>query len=244
MKRILFIFISAVFFIFSAGVIQAKEYKLNIIQTPSTETPIKLFNAIAEATNNKVDIEVVPSGRAINSIETKKIDFVFPATIGFDAKKNAQLNYDFSKATISKLVIILYTNKNKPIDVAGLKNGNKKGYVIETTASLSTIFEFDTALTTNIEGSLKKLNYGRIDGFVYTQLSGDEQLRKLPDLKNIKRQLYGITITTCALQKGTSGGDVDQMLIKGLDILRKNGKFGQIMGGDEKAMAVYNDWQP
>jgi ABC-type amino acid transport substrate-binding protein len=224
--------------------IQAKQFKVNIIQTPSTETPVKLLNAIAEATNNTVEIEIVPSARAIIQLESGNIDIVFPATVGFDQKKNAVLKHDFSKAIISKIVIVLYTNKSKPIEIAALKSGNPKGFKVESTASLSNIFEFDTIVSSILEGSFKKLDKGTIDGFLYTQLSGDEQLKKLPDLKNIKRQLYGITVTTCALQKGASGGEADKMLVNGIDILKKNGKFDQIMGQSIKEMAVYNDWQP
>jgi len=222
--------------------VNAKDYKASVYQLPTSDTYVALLKAVAEATNNTITIEVVPAARGLYLVENNQSDFSLPATISNDPKKIAILKFDYSSAMLYKTTFVLYTNKTKKVDIANLKSGNSNKYKIETTASLAELFEFETLPSTNIEGSLKKVDNGTIDGFIYSQTSGDKTLKEL-GLKNIKRELYSKNDLSFAINKGKKGGDADKMLIDGIAKLKANGKFEQIMGALIKS-AEYNDWQP
>jgi polar amino acid transport system substrate-binding protein len=242
MKRKLLLFMLIGLVLISGTIISAKEYKAAVYQLPTSDTYVNLLKAIAEATGNNFDIQIVPSARGVYMVENKQADFVCPATVSADPKKIPTMKYDYSTASLYKTTFVLYTNKSKPIDVAELKKGNSKNFKIETTASLAELFEFDLLPTTNLEGSLQKVDNGSIDGFIYSQTSGDQLLRKLA-LKNVKRQLYSKNDLAFGILKGTKGGEVDKMLANGITKTKASGKFDQIMGVLIKS-ADYIDWQP
>jgi polar amino acid transport system substrate-binding protein len=243
MKKRLIVGVLLSAFVLLAVPLGAEQFKVALVELPSSANIATFFTAMGEATNNTFDVQIVPSARAVYLIDNKQVDIMYPSTHGFDAKKNAAQNHDFSSVTISKAVLVLYSNKNKPVDVADLKKGNTQKRQIETAGSLTGLFEFDPIQSTNVENSLKKIDAGTIDGYIYIQFTGDATIKKL-DLKNIRRDLYGIADTVCALQKGAAGGPADKALTDGLAATKKNGKFLQIMGQYIQGLDVYDDWQP
>jgi hypothetical protein len=230
-------------FVLIAIPLGAETFKVALVDLPSADNIATFFAAMGEATNNTFDVQKVPSARASYLIDNNQVDIMYPSTHGFDAKKNAAQNHDFSSTTISKAVLVLYSNKNKPVAVADLKKGNTQKKQIETVGSLINLFEFDLIQSPNIEASLKRVDTGVVDGFIYIQITGDSTVKKL-GLKNIRRDLYGITDTVCSLQKGAAGGAADKALTDGLAATKKNGKFLQIMGQYTQGLDVYDNWQP
>lgn len=138
---------------------------------------------------------------------------------------------------------MLFTNKAKPVAVADLKNGNAKGYKIETDGSLLDYFPFAVTSSTSMEASLKKLDSGAIDGFLFSQGSADPTLKRL-GLKNIARQYYDTYNAKFLLQKGAQSGPLDSMITEGLTKLKANGKYQEIMGPYLATAAKYVEWQP
>jgi polar amino acid transport system substrate-binding protein len=222
--------------------LNAKDYKVAIFQLPTAESFTELFKAVGEATNNDFEIQIVPPARGVYLIENKLADIFFPATISGDQKKQAGLKFDYSTARVFKAVFVLYTNKNKPVDIGELKKGNPKNYQIETTSSLADLFEFQPLQTTSLEASLKKVDAGTIDGLLYAQEAGDPFLKKL-GLKNINRKLYSKNDISFGIQKGSKGTEIDKMLTDGVEKLRANGKLNQIIAISIKN-SEYDDWQP
>jgi polar amino acid transport system substrate-binding protein len=226
-----------------AGVsVWAQTYKVAIMQLPAANVYRDLMLAIAQEAGAKLDIQVVPVARAVGLVESKVVDIEVPQLISHNPERLRTLRFDYSTDVIYNSAFVLYTNKAKPVDVASLKAGNPKGYLIETDLSDLSSFEFKCSATTNFEASLKKVDSGDVDGFIFTQTTVDPILKRL-GLTNIKRELYDNFQLVCALQKGARGGPVDRMLSIGLRKVRANGQFEKIIGA-YAAAAKYNDWQP
>jgi ABC-type amino acid transport substrate-binding protein len=228
-------------FVFNAFAF-AKEYKVAIMQLPTSESFASFFKAIGDATNNTFDIQIVPPARAIYLIENKQVDIIFPATVSNDSKKQDSSSYVYSIARVFKAIFVLYSNKAEPIDVEELKKGNIPNYKIETTASLADMFEFKPLTTTNLEGSMIKVGKGTIDGFLYAQEAGDPLLTKL-GVQNINRRLYSKNDIAFGIQKGSNETEINKMLNEGVDKLRTNGKLNQILAVSI-TNSEYNEWQP
>ena len=221
----------------------ATTYKVAIMKLPQADSYKNLFAAIGEATGNTFEIEIVPPARASNMIENKLVDVQVPRIQGKSEAYNKTLKFDFANAKVGhKAPFVLYTNKNKPIDINELKNGNPKGYKIETDGSNVKQFGFTASFSSGIKQSLQKLAAGRIDGYLNAQISTDRMLKSLK-LNNIRRQLYDSFDSAFTLQKGQEGGKLDKILEEGIKKLRANGKLQEIMKGSFNS-SKYDEWQP
>ncbi len=74
-------------------------------------------------------------------------------------------------------------------------------YLIETDVAHTLYFPFDTQPSADILSSLKKLELGRIDGFIFADDATDP-LIKANNLQNIQRQLYRRFEVKIVLPKG------------------------------------------
>jgi hypothetical protein len=107
------------------------------------------------------------------------------------------------------------------------------------------MFSFTPLPSTNIVGSLKKVNSGSIDGYIMGVAPTDDILKaSKADYGNIKRQLWEIYDMGFAIQKGARGGPVDKFLSDGMAKMISSGKFKQIMGDGTVGLETYDDWQP
>jgi polar amino acid transport system substrate-binding protein len=235
---ILFIAIFINFNLFST------EYKAAIPQLSpqATATYSNLVKAIFEATGNTIAIQVVPFARSINLVEEKQVDMQFPQIVIPDAKMQESLSFDYSTDNILDQVFVLYTNKSKPILKSDLEKGNKK-FRIETDIAHTNHFNFNISGSPTMDASLKKVDSGAIDGYIFAQNSTDITLKNM-GLKNIKREKFGVFECKFTLLKGTKGGDIDKLISKGLKIIKDNGKFQKIMDSTVKSASTYIEWQP
>jgi polar amino acid transport system substrate-binding protein len=225
-----------------ATTLGAQTYKVALMELPSTPLYRDLTVAIGEEAGVKLEIQVVPVARAIGLVESRQVDLECPQLVSRNAERLRNLPFDYSTEIIYESAFVLYTNKAKPVDLANLKGGNSRGYVIETDLSNLSSFEFTGSPTTNLEGSLRKVDSGAIDGFIFSQTVGDPIVKRL-GLTNIRRQLYDNFPLVYALQKGGRGGPVDRMLTAGLARLRANGRLEKLIGEYARA-SKYVDWQP
>jgi len=242
MKRNLLVFAMLVLGVLS---LSAKDINVVIPQLSpqATETYKQLIVAIIEATGNAAKVQVLPFARCIYLMETGQADVESTIVQLPDQKKWAALKYDYSTVTAVKVAFVLYTNKNKPIDVSDLKQGNPKGYKIETDSGHVNLFGFTAAPSTNIDGSLKKLDAGNIDAYLFAQGSTDAALKRLA-LKNISRQSFDTFNGVFMLTKGGRGGEIDKIVTDGMAKIKANGKYQQIMGGYIAGASNFVDWQP
>jgi hypothetical protein len=203
--------------------VYAQSYKVVIGDIPNVSDGLKLrLTQLAEATGVKFDITLVPMARLAYMIENKQADIGFPIIYLNDKNKIQKLNYDYSSAVFTILDFNLYSNDAKPIDIQTLKKGNSKNYAIEVDVSNISLFEFSAQPSTNIVGSLTKVNGGAIDGYLTAQQTGDPVLEKLK-FTNIKSQLYERFESGFLLQKGAKGGPLDKILVEGVKKLIEKG---------------------
>jgi len=217
-------------------------YKVAIPQLSASSIVEALIKALGEEEGVTMEIQTVPAARALYLLENGQVDILVPKSVITDAAKLAEQNFDYATPVLSRSAYVLYTNKSKNIDPAELKKGNPKGYKIETNTANVDSFEFKALPSSNIEASLKKVDSGVIDGYLYSQISSDAALKGL-GLKTIKRQLYNFSELGFGIKKGGVNGVVDKLLVNGMKRLRANGKFDKIMG-DLIKQGEYDEWQP
>lgn len=205
----------------------AADYKASLAQMPVyAETPKKgvlvdFVKALAAASKKDIDFQVVPFAQSMKDVESGKVDFHMPLIEPLDISK---ANFSLSSATIFHVNFVLYTNKNKPIDMDKLGQAN-----IETDAAHIPYFPFAINSSSSIEGSLKKLNLGHIDGFIFADDASDPIIAS-NKLTNINRQLYKRFDVKIILPKGGTGGATDQFLTDTINTLQESGEFAKIMG--------------
>jgi len=243
MKRRFFIFFIVCLLFLSSFALAAKDYKVAVAQLPTTDSYVALIKAIGEETKNNFNIEVFPMARSVYLIENNQVDFQCPLIENPDPKKAANSKFDYSTTTVYKLVFVLYSNKAKNISAEELKKGNPKNYKIETDIAHVDYFNFSCSGSPSIEASLKKVDSGAIDGFIFSITSSDKMLKSLA-LKNIKRQYFDTFNNKFLIAKGTKGGEIDKMLSDGMTKIKANGKYDQILGSLLKMAEKYDDWQP
>jgi polar amino acid transport system substrate-binding protein len=239
LKKILFI-LFVLFIIFTAIPQDIKEIKISVAQMPvvseSTEKGqfVDLVKAIARVSGVKLNLKVAPFIRSMDNVITGKVDAHMPM-MKSPYIKEEDLNYDLSTVTLYKVNFVLYTNKNKIIKMNNLKN-----YKIETDAAHVGYFDFPVIASSSIEGSLQKVNTGRIDGFIFADFTSDSVIKK-KGLNNIKRKLYKQYEVKFVLPKGQKGKDIDKLLSKAVARLKRTGELTKILSPVD---SPYNNWQP
>jgi len=229
-----------ILFLLLAGIVSAKEYKVVVPQMPEPViAPYKnLINLFPTVSTDTFPIEIVPFARGFYLISEKQADILLPLLEIPDVSKHAALKFDYSTVNIIDIVFVLCSNKSKNVDVAELKKGNPKKFKIETDMAHTDYFSFACTGSTNAEASLKKVDAGTIDGYIFGQPTTNLILKKIP-MKNIKRQYYDTFHMKFLIQKGTKGGELDKKLTVLIEKLKANGKYQEVLKFD-----AYNDWQP
>ncbi len=195
---------------------------------------VDLTKAMAKTSGKAIEIQVVPFNKSMHDLMDGKADFHMPL-IKPENVDEAKLNYANSKETIFHVNFVLYTNKNKPIDKSKLKD-----YRIETDLAHVGYFDFPVKGSTRIDSSLKKVNAGRIDGFIFADFASDPIVKK-EGMKNIHRELYKVFDVKIILPKGEKGKATDAFLTETIEKMRADGSFDKIMSPIDQP---YNDWQP
>jgi polar amino acid transport system substrate-binding protein len=220
---------------------QAADYKVNLAKMPVyAESPekgvlVELSKALATESGKKIDIAVDPFARSMNNVETGKADFHMPL-IAIPDIDMSTLPYDYSTETIFHVNFVLYTKKNSGITKEKLYSGGLK---VETDIAHVPYFDFKVNGSANLIQSLKKVNAGRIDAFIFADFASDPLIKKF-NFTNIRRDLFRVYDVKIILPKGGRGGSVDRFLSETIASMRTKGEFNKIMGIIEKP---YDDWQ-
>lgn len=215
---------------------KAKTWKASLAQMPvyaeSMEKGVlvDLVKAIKKASGQDITYQVVPFARSMNSVETSEVDFHMPLIEPLDMKV---AKFSLSTETIFHVNFILYTKKGSDITP-----GNLDGKNIETDLAHTPYFPFKINASTSIESSLKKLDAGRIDGFIFADQATDPVLKNLK-LVNVKRQLYKRFNVKIILPKA-GAAETDKFLSETIQKLRKDGEYDKIMSVLDMP---YDNWQ-
>jgi polar amino acid transport system substrate-binding protein len=234
MKKVIGLLLVVFMVSFSLAFVQsatAKDLKASLpLLPPLVENADKgilvdLVKAIDEAyPDGSIVIGVYPFKRSMQNVTSGAADFHMPILFNPDVPED-KLDFQHSTETLFKVVFVLYTNKgNKEINP---KNVDK--FKIETDRAHVGYFNFPIQPSDSIEGSLKKVDMGRIDGFIFAMPETDAALNKL-GLKNINRWEYKTFEVKAVLPKGEKGKEIDEILTTSIEKLKQNGKYNQIMG--------------
>ena len=186
---------------------------------------IDLLKAMAEEyKDGTITWEVWPPARAMDNVEKGKADFLMPQLVNPNINPD-KLPFQWSSDIIFKAIFCLYTNKNNK----EINPGNLKKFKIETLNGMESFYDFPVDGSPDMEAGLKKVDMGRIDGWIMAMPESDQTLKRL-GLKNIKRWKFKEYDSGIVLQKGPQGKEVDKILSGLIKNLKANGKYQKIMG--------------
>ncbi len=226
-------------FILLSGICFGKEQpiKVSIGQIPDVSESAEIgvypesIREIEKISGIKIEIKVLPFERSLNMAIKGDSDFHIPlieTDIG-DAP------YFFSSEILHRIAFVIYSNKNNPVDKDHLEDK-----IIETDSYHVKLFPFKTIPSTCVECSLKKVNSGRIDGYVYASFAADKVIRA-EKLYNIHRELYKNYKVKALIAKTKRAKYIDQFLTKYISMLKKNGTWKIYYEPEDNR---YTHWQP
>jgi polar amino acid transport system substrate-binding protein len=228
-------------FILTAAVsAYAMDYNASLAKMPgyaeSTEKGIlvDLVKAISSESGGNMNLVIEPFARSINNVVSGKADFHMPL-IAIPDVDTATLGYDYSTETIFHVNFVLYTKKGSGITIDKLKDSK-----VETDMAHLPYFNFPVTGSSNLELSLKKVNAGRIDAFIFADFASDPLVKK-NNFTNIKRDLFKVYDVKIVLPQGGKGGKTDTFLSETIAKLRTNGTYDKIIGPID---VPYDNWQP
>lgn len=195
---------------------------------------VDLLKMWAKATGDTIAIKVYPFKRSLENAISGEADFHLPM-IKNPYKTADELGFDYSTTSVFNVNFVLYTNKDKPIDIDNLAK-----YKITTDGAHVDFFDFKIGADFSIESALKKLSLGRIDGFIFADTETDLILKKL-GLRNIKRELYKVYDVHAVLPKGTKGKDADKMITEAMQKVSSTAEYQNLMA---PLTIEYDNWQP
>ncbi|MCC7150837.1 MAG: transporter substrate-binding domain-containing protein [Rubrivivax sp.] len=213
----------------SPALAAGKNWKVSLAQMPgyaeSTDKGVlvDLVKALEKVSGDKVELQVVPFSRSMTDVQGKKVDLHMPL-IQLPGSETGTPKFDYSKETIFHVNFALYSNKSVDVSPATASK-----FKVETDQAHVDYFDFPIVASSNIESSLKKVNAGRVDGFIFADVASDP-IVKAAALTNIKRQLYKRFDVKVVLPKGERGGAADKWLTENIGKLRASGEYNRIMG--------------
>lgn len=229
---------SVLFIIFFIHTTQADTFKANLpdLLLEQSEKPKEFLNLVylwAEILGNDIKVEYYPFKRSVSNVVNKQADFHFPL-IRNPYKSSSELGFDYSTTVITNVDFVLYTRKDRRVDI-----DNLSAYKIATDAAHTDLFNFPIEGIFSVDGALKKLNSGRIDGYIFSGEIADTDLKKL-HLINLHRQLYRTYDVHAILPLGGQGNRTDQMITEAQAAIAKSPEYSRVIN---KIYVPYTDWQ-
>lgn len=222
--------------------VSASPLRVNVAKMPKlAESPnrgvlVDFVRVISKTLAIPVHIRVKPFKRSIADVISGEADLHIPIQKPLYVLKGQA--YEFTDAVINHVHFVLYTHKSHPISVEDLYR--KKGLDIHTDASMLRFFSFPTQPSFHIEGSLRMVDKGRIQGFLFADSVADPIVKRL-SLSNVHRQLFKTYEVVGIVSKGQRGKAADQFLKKGVAALKAKGLYMTYMSAVE---FPFDPWQP
>ena len=202
-------------------------------QNDKTSEFLNLIYLWGEILGNDIKVEYFPFKRSIQNVVNKHADFHFPL-IKNPYKSNSELGFDYSTTCITNIDFVLYTRRDKPIDI-----DNLSAYKMATDAAHTDLFNFPVEGVFTVDGALKKLSSGRIDGYIFSVDVVDTVMKSL-NLTNLHRQLYRTYDVHAVLPLGGQGNKTDQMITEAQTAIAASPEYSEVL---EKIYIPYNEWQ-
>ena len=232
--------ILSIVLILSSTIVYAADYNATLGNMPvyaeskDKGVLVDLVKEIQKESGNSINIKVLPFASSLYMVQKNRSDFHIPL-IKNDIVDVDKLPFTYSSETIFHVNFVIYSLKNKKIDINNLAQ-----YKIETDRAHVAYFPFKTNASNSISGSLSKINDGKIDAFIFADFATDPYLKE-SKFKNLSRELYKVFDVKMVLPKSAKAKQIDTMLSSSISNLKQSGKYQEIMG---KIDLAYSDWQP
>lgn len=221
---------------FAAG----KTWKASLAQMPvyaeskDKGVLVDFVKALEKVSGDKIEYQVVPFARSMSNVQEKTVDFHLPL-IQLPSSETGTDKFDYAADAIFHVNFVLYSGKN-----VAITPDTASKFKVETEAAHTHYFDFKIQPSAHFEGSLKKVNVGRLDAFIFAD-SASDPLIKINKLSNIKRQLYKRFDVRIVLPKGGRDGATDKFLSENIEKLVQSGEMAKIMGPID---TPFDNWQP
>jgi len=193
---------------------------------------VDLLRLLGSATNSQISIDVYPFKRSLTNAIKGIADFHIPL---IKPPHDPPSDFDYSTAPLFSVNFVLYTHKSSHLDINNLSQ-----YTLSTDAAHTNLFDFKISPSYDIASALNMVASKRIDGYIFADVEADPVLRRLA-LKDIKRERFQLFHVHAVLPAGSKGKAADRMISKGMNIIRENGQWEQLMS---PIYHEYIDWQP
>ena len=195
---------------------------------------VDLIRALDRLYGTETKMIVVPFKRSVRNLVAGLADIHIPL-IKIPGMDTDSLPYAFSTATLFQVAFVLYSNSDRPLEMARLNE-----YEILTDSAHIEFFPFKVKGTHCLPCAIKMVAAGRIDGFIFAQNEIDPYIREFK-LTNVRRQLYRNFDVKILIPKGEAGKAIDHYLTEGINTLRERGEYDKLLA---PVLAPYKDWQP
>ena len=214
----------------------------DILETPDNGVFVDIIKAIDDVYDGNIDRNVYPFVRSINSVVNGEADFHLPM-IRNKIVSLEDLPYAYTTGKMGDVYFVIYSNKDNPVTVDKIKqakNNTNFPLKIESSGGFLDYFDFPIIESFSVESSLKKVDLGRIDAFIFAQEECDFMIKQLK-LKNIHRELYDKFDDVFVIPKGEKGKEIDEILSTCIDKLKSTGEMQRL---HLKVHIPYQEWQP
>ncbi|TWX50635.1 transporter substrate-binding domain-containing protein [Colwellia hornerae] len=196
---------------------------------------VDFVKVLAKKLDQNIEIQIVPFSRSIYYVVTNKVDFHLPFIKPNDDSLPKD-NFIYSDETIFHVNFVLYTHKDRLVDISKLAN-----YHIETDSAHLPFFGELKMGSSCILCSLKKVQHKMTDGYIFADSSTDPLLREnLALLAGVKRQLYKKFAVKMVFPNTKKGQELNKTLSAIINEMRLSGELEQLLFSVD---FVYNDWQ-
>jgi polar amino acid transport system substrate-binding protein len=199
--------------------------------TPAIVDALRI--AFAALPDLSVEFMTLPFARSMASVAAGRADLHVPI---IRPPSMVGLDWAATAATVYRVPFVIYTNKAAPIDLHNLGQ-----YRIETDVAHVRYFDIPVTGGASTESSLRKVDSGRIDGYIFAGNATDPLVEDL-GLKNIRRDFYKIFDVCGVLPKDGGGGPIDRLLTAAMQAVHGDPQFQSAI---RTVLSGYRgDWQP
>lgn len=208
------------------------------------EQPLSELLTLMDKTyvEGKITVKRASFQRSIASVEKGLADFHLPLIHNPDLPA-AAVNYRPISVAMGKTVFVIYSHVDNPVTRAMIDLAQDQTpfpYTLESNPGHNGLFNFPIARQKDLHQMIRKVEAGRIDGFIYAQERSDRAICKLKASK-IHRAHYQNFFDIPIVQIGSHGDEIDKIVS---DILNRLKKSGELQAFWSQLHGPYNDWQP
>ncbi len=191
-----------------------------IAESPEKGVFPNFVRAMNAAGLTNFEMVVVPFPRSLRMVSGGQSVAHFPF---LDPENGVSPGDDlmFSSEPLYNVTFALYTHADKPVSMDDLATAN-----LETEASHVEFFDFSIEGSTCLECSLQKVEKGRIDGFIFSEVESDG-LIDTAGLTNIRKEVYHKYPVKFVLKAGDT--KTDAHLTQALQAMKDSGELAELL---------------